>query len=149
MLMHEPQNRLQLDSSLSELASVIPWVEALADRNNLPQDILYAVNLCLEEALANGVLHGYQNQPGHPILIESYLSGGSIFFSIEDAAPPFAPVDPGERTPRPLVLDKMEPGGNGIRLIHRFAASVAYEPLPNGNRLTMGFPVSVAKKVSA
>ncbi len=149
MLMDEPQNRLQVNSSLTELASVIPWVEALADRNSLSQDTRYAVNLCLEEALANVVLHGYKNEPGHSILIESYVADGSIFFSVEDQAPPFDPVYPGERTPRPLVLDKMEPGGNGIRLIYRFASSVVYEPLPNGNRLTMGFPVSVAKKVSA
>ena len=102
-----------------------------------------------EKALANVVLHGYKSEPGHPILIESYVSAGLLFFAIEDKAPPFAPVDPGERTPRPLVLDAMEPGGNGIRLIHRFAGSVSYEPLPDGNRLTMGFPVSVGKKVSA
>jgi serine/threonine-protein kinase RsbW len=149
MLMDEPQYRLQLDSRISELSTVVPWAEALCDRHGLAEDTRYAVNLCLEEALANVVLHGYRNEPGHPILIEAHVSAGSLFFAVEDKAPPFAPVDPGERTPRPLVLDAMQPGGNGIRLIHRFAGSVTYEPLPNGNRLTIGFPVSVAKKVSA
>lgn len=149
MLMDEPRDRLLLDSRLSELSNVIPWAEALSDRYGLAEETRYAMNLCLEEALANVVLHGYKNQPGYPIVIESYLSTGSLFFAVEDKAPPFVPVDPGERTPRPLVLDAMEPGGNGIRLIHRFAGSVSYERLPDGNRLTMGFPISVAKKVSA
>jgi len=149
MLMDEPQDRLQLDSRLSELSIVVPWAEALSDRYGLREETRYAVNLCLEEALANVVQHGYNNEPGHPIVIEAYVSAGSLFFAVEDKAPPFAPVDPGERTPRPLVLDAMEPGGNGIRLIHRFAGSVSYEPLPDGNRLTIGFPLSIAKKASA
>jgi serine/threonine-protein kinase RsbW len=144
--MDEPQNRLQLDSRLSELSTVIPWAEALADRYGLPEETRYAVNLCLEEALANVVLHGYKDEPGHPIVVESFVSEGSLFFAVEDKTPPFAPVDPGDRSP--LDLDAMQPGGNGIHLIHRFAGSVAYEPLPDGNRLTIGFPISVRKNVS-
>jgi serine/threonine-protein kinase RsbW len=147
MLMDEPQDRLQLNSRLTELSNVIPWAEALSDRYGLAEDTRYAVNLCLEEALANVVLHGYKDEPGHPILIESFVSEGSLFFAIEDEAPPFTPVDPGDRSP--LDLDSMQPGGNGIHLIHRFAGSVAYEPLPHGNRLIIGFPLAVGKKKSA
>ena len=146
MLMEEPLDRLELDSRLSELSRVQPWADALADRYGLAEDAHFAVNLCLEEALANVVLHGYQNEPGHPIVIQTSVSSGSLFFAIEDKAPPFAPVDPGEA--QPLDLDTMQPGGNGIRLIHRFAGSIAYERLPHGNRLTIGFPVRTGKSVS-
>jgi anti-sigma regulatory factor (Ser/Thr protein kinase) len=30
-------------------------------------------------------------------------------------------------------------GGQGIRLMRKFAGSLAYQRLPGGNRLTMGF----------
>jgi len=144
--MDQTQDRLLLDSQLTELSRVTSWVEILADRYGLTEDARFAVNLCLEEALANVVLHGYQNEPGHPILIQSFVANGSLFFAIEDKAPAFAPVDPGEQ--KPVDLETMQPGGHGIRLIHRFAGSVAYEQLPDGNRLSIGFPVSIAKNVS-
>jgi serine/threonine-protein kinase RsbW len=146
MLMDQSQGRLELESQLIELSRVPDWVGELSDRYGLTEETRFAVNLCLEEALANLVLHGYQNEPGHPIVIRSFVSGGSLFFAIEDQAPPFAPVDPGK--PEPVDLATMQPGGNGIRLIHRFAGSVAYEQLPGGNRLTLGFPVSIGKDVS-
>lgn len=150
MLVDGPQIRLELDSRLTELSRVQSWADALADRCGLTEDARFAMNLCLEEALANVVLHGYQNEPGHPILIESNLSAGSLFFTIEDRAPHFTPVDPGERNGANLALglESMPVGGNGIRLIHRFAGSVAYEALPGGNRLTIGFPVSAPKNVA-
>lgn len=147
MLMDKTQARLELDSQLSALSLVPPWVDALADHYGLTSETRYAINLCLEEALANVVLHGFQNEPGHPVVIETSVDGGSLFFAIEDNAPPFAPVDPGERTGS-ADLETMQVGGNGIRLIHRFAATVAYEPLPHGNRLTLGFPIPVRRSLT-
>src|SRR5437764_221806 len=88
--------RLELDSRLAELSRVIPWAEGLAARFGLGQDALFAVNLCLEEALANVVMHGYKNEPGHSIAIRVFASDGVLSFAIEDQAPPFAAVDPGE-----------------------------------------------------
>jgi serine/threonine-protein kinase RsbW len=149
MLMDETVDRLELDSQLSELGRVAPWLEELADRHELPAETRYAIDLCLEEALANVVLHGYGNEPGHPITVEASVAGGSLFFSIEDQGPPFAPPDPGTRngSQPPADLETIEVGGNGIRLMYRFAGSVSYEPLPRGNRLTLGFPIPAAKNV--
>ena len=143
MLMDKTEDRLELDSRLDELSRVQPWVDALADRHGVAQDTRYAMQLCMEEALANVVLHGYQNQPGHPIVIRSSIADGLLFFAIEDQAPRFAPIDPDPQDDArpPASLDSIEPGGNGIRLMRHFAASVAYEELPDGNRLTLGFPL--------
>ena len=150
MLMDEAVDRLELDSQLSELSRVQPWVEELADRHGLAAETRYAINLCLEEALGNVVLHGYGGEPGHPITVETSVAGGSLLFSIEDQALPFAPIDPGARNGSQTLanLETMQVGGNGIRLMYRFAGSVSYEPLPRGNRLTLGFPIPVAKNVS-
>ncbi len=139
-----PQDRLELDSRLTELSRAQPWVDALADRHDLSDDARFAIHLCLEEALANVVLHGYQNESGHPIVIRSSVEAGTLFFVIDDKAPPFAPVDPGPRNGanKPASLESIQPGGNGIRLLHRFAGSVDYERRSDGNRLTIGFPLA-------
>ena len=142
-----PPERLELDSRLSELTRVQPWIDALADEHGAAEDVRFAIQLCMEEALANVVLHGYRNEPGHPLVIQSSVSADTLFFTIEDEAPPFAPVNPGPRDAA-SSLDSIQPGGNGIRLLHRFAGSVDYERCSEGNRLTLGFPLS-AKDVSA
>lgn len=134
---------LTLDSKLTELSRAQSWAEALADRVGLSADTRYAISLCLEEALANVVLHGYHNEPGHPIVLRSCLSSGTLSFAIEDMAPPF----PSEDTPpvpeayKPGSLESLTPGGQGIRLLRHFARSLVYERLPEGNRLTIGFLV--------
>jgi anti-sigma regulatory factor (Ser/Thr protein kinase) len=137
------QDRIELDSRLTELTRVQPWIEALADHYCLSEDTRFAVHLCLEEALANVVMHGYRNEPGHPIVIRSLVSAGDLLFVIEDQAPAFTPGEP--TTPgdaaAPVSLESIEPGGNGIRLLYRFAGSVAYERFADGNRLTIGFPI--------
>jgi len=93
----EPQDSLVLDSKLTELSRAQSWADSLADRVGLSADTRYAISLCLEEALANVVLHGYRNEPGHAIVLRSWRSSDTRSFTIEDTAPPFAPL---ARVPR-------------------------------------------------
>ena len=140
--MDNPQHRLDLDSQLTELSRVQPWIDALADRYSFAEDARFAMHLCVEEALANVVLHGYRSEAGHPIVLRASVSAGNLVFAIDDKAPPFAPTEPAFRNEatKPLSLDSIEPGGNGIRLLYRFAGSLRYERLHDGNRLTIRFP---------
>jgi anti-sigma regulatory factor (Ser/Thr protein kinase) len=145
MLLNKLQDRIELDSRLTELSRVQPWIEALADQYGFNGDTRFAMHLCVEEALANVVMHGYGNEPGHPIVIRSSVSGRSLFFVIEDQAPSFAPVEPAPPgdAKTAVSLESIQPGGNGIRLLHRFAGSLAYERCADGNRLTIGFPIPI------
>jgi serine/threonine-protein kinase RsbW len=148
-LMDTPPSLLELDSQLSELMRAQAWIEQLADFHGLGDETRFAVQLCMEEALANVVLHGYQSEPGHPVVIRSWVSDGTLYFSVEDKAPPFAPSAPVPSNGAVSAnLESITPGGNGIRLLHRFAGSLAYERMSDGNRLTLGFAVSVNKGVS-
>lgn len=136
------ETQLHLSSRLADLARVFPWVEALAVEFALPEETVYAIHLCLEEALANIVRHGYRGEPGHPLSIEfRRAENGALQFVIEDEAPHFAPPDQDQPLPAapPDAIGEIEPGGQGLRLMRRFAGSLRWEPLPHGNRLTIGF----------
>jgi serine/threonine-protein kinase RsbW len=140
---------LELDSQLAELMRAQTWVEELSDFYGLADETRFAVQLCMEEALANVVLHGYRSEPGHPIVIRSWASDRVLYFAIEDKAPPFTPSAPVPTNGDvPANLESITPGGNGIRLLHRFAGSLAYERLSDGNRLTLGFATPGSKGVS-
>jgi anti-sigma regulatory factor (Ser/Thr protein kinase) len=135
------QDVLVLDSRLSELSRAQAWAEELAHRYLLSEKSLYSMRLCVEEALANIVLHGYKSESGHPIVIRNWFDADTLFLGIEDEAPAFVPSDATQRmsTSEPDTLESLVPGGYGIRLIRHFANSLLYERLPEGNRLTIGF----------
>jgi serine/threonine-protein kinase RsbW len=143
MVMSETHNLLVLDSRLAELGRAQSWIDACVDRLGLSESTHYAVHLCLEESLANIVLHGYKSEPGHPIVLRCRTSSEWLFFIIEDTAPPFAPIEtaPPRGTSEAVDLKSLTPSGNGIRLLRQFAGSLAYERLSEGNRLTIGFSI--------
>jgi anti-sigma regulatory factor (Ser/Thr protein kinase) len=136
------QERLTLSSRLGDLALVRPWVEALAAEHAIGTETVYAIELCLEEALSNIVRHGYKNEPEHSIDLSFQRNADqTIKFDIEDRAPHFDQTGPGRKPPAEDVdVDYLLPGGHGMPLMRKFSSSLVWEALPNGNRLTLTFP---------
>jgi anti-sigma regulatory factor (Ser/Thr protein kinase) len=46
-----------------------------------------------------------------------------------------------EEAPVPASIDELRPGGQGIRLLKKFAGSLAYQRLDGANRLTIRFAI--------
>jgi anti-sigma regulatory factor (Ser/Thr protein kinase) len=148
-----PEPRLTLKSQLEELALVWPWVEAIAARYSVSAETQFAIQLCLEEALSNIIRHGYQGQANQSISIactvECAAAGvesedaGEIVFTVEDHAPPFDPLaaSADAPTPAPVSFDDFPPGNQGIRLMRKFSSRLAWQQLPDGNRLILGFDI--------
>ena len=146
---NKAESRLTLRSQLQDLALVWPWVQALALDFAIPPESQFAINLCLEEALSNVIRHGYADQPDQAITVDCTPTADNwLTFIVEDSAPPFAPADSDPATAQdsrvqsPTSLEDVEPGGQGITLMRHFAATVAWEPLPQGNRLKLGFHIA-------
>ena len=132
-------DRIVLDSQLSELIRVSPWIEALAARHAIPENVVFAMNLCLEEVLSNIIRHGYVGQPDHSIGVRFTAPRDDYFvLVVEDQAPPFNPVAAPELPPISAREDASV-GGQGLRLLRRFADALEYQATPTGNRLSIGF----------
>ena len=69
------------------------------------------------------------------------MEGGELRFCVEDDAPPFNPLEPGAAggPVSPSFIDEGRAGGQGIRLLQKFADKLSYDRLPTGNRLTIDF----------
>lgn len=131
--------RLDLRSRISELAQVPSWIERLASHHLIPPDTQFAMNLCLEEVLSNIIRHGYLGQPDHSIGVRFSSPRDNYFvLVVEDQAPPFDPVAAPELPPISAREDASV-GGQGIRLLRRFADALEYQATPTGNRLSIGF----------
>lgn len=137
--MPEAHDRFILNSRLSEIARVAEWVESLAARHCISDNIQLSINLCLEETLANVIRHGYADEPGHAVTIDFAVPRPAFFlFTVEDQAPHFNPLEAPEKTA--LHPDEeFRVGGQGLRFLRRFADLLEYEATPAGNRMRMGF----------
>lgn len=138
-----PEPRLILQSQLEDLTLVWPWVQTLTAHYSVSAQTQFAIELCLEEAISNIMRHGYHGQENQSITVDCALGAGELVFTIQDHAPPFDPFAPTAEVPEaaPASIDELQPGGQGIRLIRKFAGRAAWEPLPSGNRLTLAFPI--------
>jgi serine/threonine-protein kinase RsbW len=137
--MDTTEERLTLQSRLSDLTQVPSWIERLATKHPIPDSMQFAMNLCLEEVLSNVIRHGYSGEPDRSIALQFVNPRENYFvFVVEDNAPPFNPVDSPE-LPALTSLDDVRVGGQGIRLLRQFADALDYEPTPTGNRLSIGF----------
>jgi serine/threonine-protein kinase RsbW len=138
------EERLTLHSRLSDIAQLPVWLESIASRYSVPSETHYAMDLCLEEVLVNIIRHGYGREADFPIRVCFKTSrSGDFLFIVEDDAPRFDPLEAPE-LPAIDVGEEMRVGGQGIRLLRRFADTLEYEPTPTGNQLSIGFTANSA-----
>src|ERR1700686_4215561 len=130
---------LILESKLSEIDRVPPWIERLAPLHAIPDRTRYAMDLCMEEVLSNIIRHGYPSNVEGFIRIRCLTHrDGYITLVVEDEAPPFNPLL-FQASPLPGSLGDNWGGGQGIHLLKQFADALEYEPKPTGNRLIISF----------
>ena len=145
----QTHDRLDLQSRLSDIARIPEWIEQLALRYGIPEDLRFAMDLCLEEALANTIIYGYRSEDNHPVSVDFTNPGeGRFVFVVEDDAPKFNPLEAPELPP--LAPDQeIRIGGQGLRLLRRFAHTLEYEATATGNRLRIGFSAAESAGHSA
>jgi serine/threonine-protein kinase RsbW len=133
------EDRLSLQSELSEIGKIPPWIDDLAARYSLPENVQSAINLCLEEVLSNVIRHGYRCELGRTVSVQfNALPDGRYIFVVDDEAPYFNPLEAPE-LPKISPKIPIQIGGQGIRFLREFTSSLEYEPTATGNRLRLGF----------
>lgn len=135
-------DRLSLRSHLSEMSRLPRWLEGLASRHDIPGEVQFAIDLCLEEAVSNVIRHGYAGAEDRSVSVVFAMPRSGYFeFVVEDEAPHFNPLA-APALEAVSTEQAIRVGGQGIRLLRQFADSVEYESTPRGNRLRIGFSVA-------
>lgn len=129
---------LRLPASLEGLAAVYPWLDHAAAAC-VAADRLPGMQVVLEEAVANIVLHGFPDRAPGDVEIQLCADDDAVLLVIEDDGVAF---DPTAAPLRPIAANLAEavPGGRGLTLIRRFCPSVVYARQDGRNRLTLRFP---------
>src|SRR5262249_48580397 len=118
------------------------WIEGFA-QHGISSDVSFAVQLCLEEAVANIIMYGATRDERLEIAVEVERNGATLIARIEDNGRQFDPT----RVPPPVVatsLEQAKVGDLGIHLMRSFASGMDYERREGRNRLTLRFVESMS-----
>ena len=135
--------RLLLYRDLAELQRLAIWLEGWAMRD-LSANLSFAVQVCLEEAVANIIMYSTTTDDRLEIVIEVERRNQSLVAQIEDNGSAFDPTQV-PRPPIPTSLAEAKVGNLGIHLMRSFASGLHYERRDSRNRLTMQFVEEGAK----
>ena len=129
--------RLLLHRDLAELERLAVWIEGWAMRD-LSASLSFAVQVCLEEAVANIMMYSAAKDAPLKIIVEVERRDQTLVARIEDNGSAFDPTQvPPPRVP--ASLDEAKVGDIGIHLMRSFASGIHYERRDGTNRLTMRF----------
>ena len=120
----------------SEIRRVGEVAERFGADQGLAEDDVMAVNLVLDELVANIIENGYDDTAEHQIHVTLGLEGRELTILVEDDGRPFDPT----AAPPPdldLPLEDRPVGGLGIHIVRTVMDSVQYERRGDRNMLTM------------
>ncbi len=128
-----------LHGGIEDIPALMAWLQDRAASAAWPSALSFALELCVEEAVANTIMHGRVEGAGsHEVAVSLHEDQAAIVISIEDDGRPF---DPTNVAPPPEIrsLDEIGIGGLGVHLIRKFSSDMHYERSDGRNCLTLTF----------
>jgi len=130
------QLSLNLESSLESLGRIERAVAAFGAEHEWAADLLFHVQLVLDELASNVINHGY-GASGHDFQIIIESKPQAVRIEVVDEARPF---DPLEDAPQPITdasLEEREVGGLGVHITKQLMDEMEYRRENGKNRLTL------------
>jgi anti-sigma regulatory factor (Ser/Thr protein kinase) len=125
-----------LANDISEISKLNEFVEEIGNEFSLTPDVVFNVNLVLEEAIVNVINYAYPKEKHESIYLSAQLHEGSIVFVLTDTGMQFDPTKAPEADIT-LSLEERPIGGLGIFLIRQIMNEVSYERIDGKNVLTL------------
>jgi anti-sigma regulatory factor (Ser/Thr protein kinase) len=127
---------IELTNDFNELNRLNNILEEYCDLNELPSNILFAMNLSLEEVITNVISYGYEDDKEHQINIRIRLDCGGIEIEVEDDGKPFNPLEK-EDPDIDASIEERPIGGLGIYLVRNYMDDLVYKRSGGKNLLFM------------
>jgi serine/threonine-protein kinase RsbW len=118
------------EANVRNLAEIRHFVAETATALAIQPAMIPSLQLAVDEAATNIIVHGYEDQPG-TIEIEIHRTEGALSIRLCDNAPLFDPTS----VPPPRLhvpLEQTSPGGLGVYLIRQTVDEMIYHVTPQG-----------------
>lgn len=127
---------MQVKNDLSEIESICRNVEEFGETHQIPPDVIFNLNLSLEEIFVNIVSYGYEDKNEHFVKISMSLVDDELIVEVEDDGRQFNPLE----MPEPdleQTLEERAVGGLGIHLVRNLMDELDYKRTDGRNILIM------------
>ena len=113
----------EFTSDLPQLAELRNWLKQQTRRAwpEAPADLFAQLELAVQEAAANVLIHAYQRQPGRPLFAELEIDDARLTLTLTHEGLDFDPA-----AVRPPDFDGSRTGGFGVHLIRELMDEVYY-----------------------
>jgi anti-sigma regulatory factor (Ser/Thr protein kinase) len=130
------EKKLILQNNVSEINKLVLFLEELGEEFGLPADLVFNLNLVLEEAVSNVILYAYPKEVYENITLSLKKDDNMLIFVLTDSGKEFDPtlIPDADVT---LSAEQREIGGLGIFLIRQIMNTVEYQRIEGRNVLTL------------
>ncbi len=129
---------LTITTARDELAAIAEEVEAVADREDWPFDLVFKVNLALEELVLNVLEHGFDdNDDSKECKIDLTSDADAVTIVISDRGKPFDPLTEAPDADVNSVVGERQVGGLGLHLVETLMDEASYQRTDGVNQLTL------------
>ena len=125
-----------LANDINEISKLNEFIENIGEEFTLTPDVVFNLNLVLEEAVVNIINYAYPKEDHQWIYLSAKLENGSIILILTDTGKEFDPTMAPEADIT-LSADDRPIGGLGIFLIRQIMNEVKYERIDGKNVLTL------------
>ncbi len=130
------QLEFRLKNKLAEIEPLARAIESFAAANNLPEQAIFQVNLCLDELLTNTISYGFPEGGQHEITVGIVLQGGTLVITTHDDGLAFNPLEQAEADVSQSIEERPI-GGLGIHLVRNMMDEIEYLRESGQNVLVM------------
>ena len=126
-----------LKNDIAEISRLAEFVENLGEEFMLTPDLVFNLNLVLEEAVSNVILYAYPKEEHEIITLSARKDDNMLIFVLTDSGKEFDPTQIPDADVT-LSAEEREIGGLGIFLIRQIMNTVEYQRIEGRNVLTLG-----------
>ena len=131
------EKKLVIKNEISEISNLAIFIEELGEELNLTPNLVFNLNLVLEEAVSNVILYAYPKEESQEISLLAKMSGSNLVFVLTDSGKEFDPTQAPDADIT-LSAEERQIGGLGIFLIRQIMNTVEYQRIDGKNVLTLG-----------
>ena len=131
------EKKLVLKNEISEISKLAVFIEELGEELHLTPDLVFNLNLVLEEAVSNVILYAYPKGEQQEISLSANVSDNNLVFVLTDSGKEFDPTQAPDADIT-LSAEERQIGGLGIFLIRQIMNQIEYQRIDGKNVLTLG-----------
>ena len=131
------EKKLILQNEVAEISKLAIFIEELGEEFGLSPELVFNLNLVLEEAVSNVILYAYPKEEHQTISLIARKKDNQLNFVLTDSGKEF---DPTQAPDADITLSAEDRpiGGLGIFLIRQIMNTVEYQRIEGKNVLTLG-----------